>query len=472
MEKVSPVKQRRKFIKTLSLSVLLFYTSSAEAEKITARIIEYGRYKIEVTEGVTAPAKDRKTINVIKSIRLIEQTDRIPCKIGEYFGFFYALNNLPVGKRILLRFIILHPPMISPDRGMITSREYTIPFKADSKKAVSYRGTKLRYDWQLVPGKWTFQIYYKDKKLLEKNFHVEKFKAEVTTLVASAVREGGKTVRMSKLIPYEIYGWRAQNEGVIYNRETIFDYMNGAGEIYLAYNFQELLVRRFVKVGQPDIIVELFNMGITEDAFGVFTYGQGRDDRERGIGQGSEYSGGLLCFWKGNFFVCILTKRETPSAKKAVLDLGMAIANTITVTGSRPKIVGYLLEEGLIEKSLRYFHRHTSLNYHYYITDQNILNLNEHTEAVLARYQQAEGRSYLLLIRYPSRQQAERALKSFLNAYMPEAKQTGVAQMENGKWTSAKVEKEFVIIVFDTLTKAQAEDRISEVRNKLMGKHP
>lgn len=75
------------FVKVLVLMVILFCIPSADAQEITARIIEYGRYEIEVAEGITAPGKDKKVINVIKSIKLIEKTDRIPCEIGEYFGF-------------------------------------------------------------------------------------------------------------------------------------------------------------------------------------------------------------------------------------------------------------------------------------------------------------------------------------------------------------------------------------------------
>ncbi|MEW6674688.1 MAG: DUF362 domain-containing protein [Nitrospirota bacterium] len=41
---------------------------------------------------------------------------------------------------------------------------------------------------------------------------------------------------MLKFLPDEIYGWKAQKKVENYNRETIYDYMDGAGEIYLAYN--------------------------------------------------------------------------------------------------------------------------------------------------------------------------------------------------------------------------------------------
>ncbi|MFZ6017433.1 MAG: DUF6599 family protein [Nitrospirota bacterium] len=52
---------------------------------------------------------------------------------------------------------------------------------------------------------------------------------------------------MLKFLPDEIYGWKAQKKVENYNRETIYDYIDGAGEIYLAYNlvqYQNIGYRR------------------------------------------------------------------------------------------------------------------------------------------------------------------------------------------------------------------------------------
>ncbi|MBI5187614.1 MAG: hypothetical protein HZA07_00855 [Nitrospirae bacterium] len=270
---------------------------------------------------------------------------------------------------------------------------------------------------------------------------------------------------MRKFLSSEIHGWKAERKAETYSRETIYDYMDGAGEIYLAYNFKELLVQRYVKTRAPEIIVEVFDMGSGEDAFGVFSYGQGREKGEIGIGQDSEYRGGLLCFWKDRFFICIRTERETPSAKRAVLALGRAISKAIRTKGEKPAILNYLSEDEFLEKSLRYFHNYAILNYHYFVADKNILNLDESTKAILARYK--DGKGYLLLVQYQDTEEAKTAFEGFINAYMPDARGSGVIQTENGKWTGAKLEKNFVIILFDALSKAQASSKIEVVRNRL-----
>jgi hypothetical protein len=164
--------------------------------------------------------------------------------------------------------------------------------------------------------------------------------------------------------------------------------------------------------------------------------------------------------------------RETPSAKRAVLDAGKTISRAIGVQGEKPKLIDYLPIHGLMEKSIRYFHNYFSLNLHYFVADENILHLDDRTKAVLARYQGEGAKTYLLLIRYQTPGKAKAALGNFVKAYMPEAKRTGVAQLENGRWSAAKVKHVFVIAVFDAPTLAHAEALMKEAMERLEAKRP
>ncbi|UCE19001.1 MAG: hypothetical protein JSV84_01225 [Gemmatimonadota bacterium] len=266
---------------------------------------------------------------------------------------------------------------------------------------------------------------------------------------------------MSELIPHEIRGWKIQEEAKKYNRETIFEYIDGAGEVYRMYAFRELEVFRFTKPDEPDIVLEMFDMTASVDAFGVFTHG--REGEEVCIGQGSDYRGGLLCFWKDKYFVCIYAEGTSEKALNTVLDLGKTIDGAIIVIGPKPEVLKYLPQGGLIENSLRFFHTHVSLNYHYFLADSNILNLDDKTDAVLARYDKSEGKSLLLLISYPNEDLAHLAFNGFMIAYMPEAQETHVLQTEDSTWVAAKTEHNVVAIVFEAVEKEAAERLLREV---------
>jgi len=134
----------------------------------------------------------------------------------------------------------------------------------------------------------------------------------------STINEGEKSMHMREFVPNEIYGWKAQGEVEIYDRETIFDYIDGAGEIYLLYGFRKVMVFHLAKVDQPTIVVEIFDMGSAEDAFGVFSHA--REGEEIGVGQGSEYRGACCASGKVTFS-CASFQNARPLRQKRLFSI-------------------------------------------------------------------------------------------------------------------------------------------------------
>lgn len=286
-------------------------------------------------------------------------------------------------------------------------------------------------------------------------------------LLTMAAGNKGKPMSLSPLVPKEINSWKAIEQDRVYNRQTLFDYIDGGAEIYLTYRFREVFVRTFERKKHPNITVEIFDMEKPEEAFGIFTFE--RESEAIGIGQDSEYADGLLRFWKNNYFVSLLTEEETDSSKQAIRKLARQIDQSLPA----PINLGFyesgkfLPEDGLLRKQIRFFHKHFNLNYHYYLSDQNILNLNEDTDALLAPYLIRDSKSFLLVVRYPNAKKAKFSFDQFADAYMPEAKDQGIAPMENNRWTAGAAKNEFVFIIFDALTKEFAQHMVSQTLENL-----
>ncbi|MBA4395277.1 MAG: hypothetical protein C0407_17135, partial [Desulfobacca sp.] len=281
------------------------------------------------------------------------------------------------------------------------------------------------------------------------------FNLSVFTLAYGA--DGGKmAVRISW--PSEIMGWTWDQEDKAYDRETLFDYIDGAAEVFLAYNFQEAFVHRYVKAGRPDIVAEIYKMGSSQDAFGVFSLE--RQDPEVGIGQGSEFGGSLLRFWKGSSFVSILGEGTGKEMETAVLGLGRQLATLIEETGEPPRIIRYLstLPSLPANDRLCFVRSHVLLNRCYFISHQNILQLGSDVQAVMARYPREKDKVHLLVVRYPSEVRARSAFTGFRSAYLPEAGPSHAVRTEDGRWTKMDRFQEFVIIVFGTPHQSEADN--------------
>jgi hypothetical protein len=260
--------------------------------------------------------------------------------------------------------------------------------------------------------------------------------------------------------PAEVAGWKWDGKENHYNRKTIFDYIDGAGELYIAYNFNGVKVRRYEKPNEPPITVEVYDMETSEDAFGVFSFE--RQDEEAGVGQGSEFGGGLLRFWKGKYFVSVFAEGQGKDAEAATLELGKTIAAAIKTAGPSPKLLNALPKNkgGLVEKNIRYLRSHILLNQRFFIANQNILNLNPKTEAVLGQYVQGRQKIHLLIIRYASQPEAAAALQKFKKAYMPEAGSRNSIQTEDKKWTAIGQPGSFILIVFGAGGRSDSEEWI------------
>jgi len=271
-------------------------------------------------------------------------------------------------------------------------------------------------------------------------------------------------------MPSEAGRWKWDKKGMRYDSKTIFSYMDGAAELYLAYGFKNLTVRRFEKPSQPPITVEVYEMASSEDAYGVFSYEH--QDETAGIGQGSEFGGGLLRFWKGKYFVSIYAEGEGREVESGILRIGKATANSITSAGPEPKLIRFIpgKDLGLVDKSVRYLKSHVLLNQRFFIAHQNILNLDRKTEAVLARYIQDKQKTQLLLIRYPDLKDARDAYQSFMRVYLPDARGKDRLRTEDKKWTFARQLNEFVLIVFGAATEDSGEALLKATEEKFARK--
>jgi len=253
-----------------------------------------------------------------------------------------------------------------------------------------------------------------------------------------------------------------------FDPETIFDYIDGAGEVYRSYNMKLLVARRFHKDGKPDIVVDLFDMGSPEDAFGVFTHDLDGEDAR--IGQGSTYKAGLLSFWKDRYFLSVYAEEETAETKELVFELGRRIDGAIPGRGVRPGLLRFLPPAGLDAGRVRFFHNHFVLNYHFFVADTNILLLDQKTDAVLADYVSEGDRSKVLVAAYEDGASAAKAGASFVRAYMPEAGGKNAVRTENGKWTAVRVHDRYVVIVFDMTAERAAKDRLDAVAALMKGR--
>jgi hypothetical protein len=302
------------------------------------------------------------------------------------------------------------------------------------------------------------------------------------TITMTIIIYGGATAEMivDKLnLPNTVGVWNRPDSPQVINSKNIFKYMNGAGELYLGYRFRHLDVFDYTSANQGNILVELYFMETSDDAFGLLSLDwdgepvsfdgppAAASNNSFTTSTRALYGGGLLRSWSDHIYARVMAERETQASKKAVLAIGKAITVN-TLQPPEPELVKILpLKIGSAWKlrldRLSYFRSHLVLNSIYYLSHENILDLDLSAEAVIASYEHISNsgdpkRSQFLLLQYENLERARKALDHFHDAYLPEYKKEITAdsaanspslfKLEDG-WLAYKLLGKYIAIVFE-----------------------
>ena len=141
------------------------------------------------------------------------------------------------------------------------------------------------------------------------------------------------TSSKEKLINFlpEIPGWRLSQEPEFYGPDNLFEYIDGASEAYLAYDFQGLIVAfyRREKDKEPVMTVEIYDMGEALKAFGIYSSERPLEGHFLEIGLEGYLEKGTLCFLAGSCYVKVFSFLDEKEADEVSRLFGREIAKLI-----------------------------------------------------------------------------------------------------------------------------------------------
>ena len=301
-------------------------------------------------------------------------------------------------------------------------------------------------------------------------------------------------------LPNATGAWTRSDSTRVIDANNIFDYMNGAGELYLAYGFNHLEVYEYASDQQDSILVEVYVMNTSDDAFGLLSLDWGGDpitlqstpsvQSKTAVAPPFRalYGGGLLRLCADTIYVRVLAYQETPASKEAVISLGQTISANRKIPGEPEllKVLPRAINSGwtLRRDRVGYFRSHLVLNSLYYLSHQNILNLDHSAEAVTAAYEKAlnEGTSKrvrVLFVKYASPQRALKGLNDFHSAYLEEHpkgfvptnthKQEDYMSIEDG-WLGYALNGTGLTVVFECPDRETAELIVKHISSEAINK--
>jgi len=308
--------------------------------------------------------------------------------------------------------------------------------------------------------------------------------------LASCKRAPTESLAMNEAsfnLPRSAGAWTQSGGRKFVGPQDIFNYMDGGGELYLGYRFKRLEVQRYGSADEGEILVELYWMESSDDAYGLLSGDWGGEPvslqpLEPGSssppathGPRALYGAGLLRLWSDNLFARVFADHETDASKKAVQALGHAIAGGRSAPAPPALIRALPARVGsqffLRPDRVTFLRSHLVLNSVYFLSSENLLDLGPDCEVAAMTYGQGPGKTArnakpvrLLLARYGNEATAAKALHHFREIYLPEKSKvpngsligdTGVVAIEDG-WMGFARSGRALALVFESPDEATA----------------
>jgi len=275
---------------------------------------------------------------------------------------------------------------------------------------------------------------------------------------------------LTSLVPKSdaVADWRMQGKPATYTRANLYDYIDGGADLYLGYGFTRAVVADYLGPGGAKITVELYDMGSSYDAFGIFAREQAKVSPS--IGQGASYAGGLLTFWKDRIFARIFADRETEATRAAVLRMGKLASTAVRSKGARPPLIALLPQPGIAGRSMRYMHTDAALNSVLYLPG-NPLRLGAKTNVAYAEYPAPTGApGKLVIAEYPAARDAAGAFAGLAKLHgtsLSRGRAQYAAKTERFKWVGGALRGRYVIVVSNAADEATVRRLMEATRNRV-----
>lgn len=152
----------------------------------------------------------------------------------------------------------------------------------------------------------------------------------------------------------EIPGWRKDGERLSYLPENLWEYINGAAEGFLAYDFEMVAAQDYLSTNNRSLKVEIYQHASPLMAFGIYSQFRGPGLTYYKIGNegfGDDYS---LQFWRGPFYVKINVFEKQEALTMSMMEFAKHISAKIQSGGSFPRELSCFPKKGLVDKSVMY----------------------------------------------------------------------------------------------------------------------
>jgi len=143
----------------------------------------------------------------------------------------------------------------------------------------------------------------------------------------------------------ELDGWEIKQEYPVYNPGNLWDYINGAADSYLSYDFIELYIAEYIK-GDISFKVEIFKHATPRDAFGIYSTERSPGFSFIDLGIQGYHEESLIHFLADKYYVKVRTHETSGNVEDAMMSIAKSVVVSIAGINHFPEILAMFPDKG------------------------------------------------------------------------------------------------------------------------------
>jgi hypothetical protein len=152
----------------------------------------------------------------------------------------------------------------------------------------------------------------------------------------------------------ELTGWKQSGDIQTFSPKDLFEYINGAADLYLSYDFQELKVAEYQNEKKASVTVEVYRHKTPIHAFGIYSQERLSNANFLDIGVQGYSETDILNFVSGNYYVKMSSFKTGPEDQEVLPTFAKKVVENLGEKGSLPSILSAFPKEGKRENSEKF----------------------------------------------------------------------------------------------------------------------
>ena len=152
-------------------------------------------------------------------------------------------------------------------------------------------------------------------------------------------------------------GWTKKGKPDLYTPDNLFEYIDGAAEVFLSYDFVKLATLTYENNNENSFTVDVYQHSSDKTGFGIYSQEKPQKGYFLNIGTQGYYEKGVLNFFKGSFYVKMSGYDLGDNDEKVLTTAAKELAKALQGSADFPAVVKCFPETGKIANSEAYINK-------------------------------------------------------------------------------------------------------------------